>query len=70
MARYFVFLMDGEHILDRIDFDAEDDREAMTLLALRRERADCDIWCSSRFVASVPKGVHPLSVAPSPDAWT
>ncbi len=63
MARYFIFLMDGEHIIDRIDFEAGDDREAMTLLALRREQVDCDIWCAGRFVASVPKGAHPaLSV--------
>lgn len=62
MARYFVFLMDGDSILDRLDFEADDDAEALALLALRRERADCDMWCGDRFVATIPKGANPSLV--------
>ncbi|KRB79349.1 hypothetical protein ASE00_19760 [Sphingomonas sp. Root710] len=62
MARYFVFLMDGDSIIDRLDFEADDDAEALALLALRREQVDCDMWCGDRFVATIPKGTNPSLV--------
>ena len=66
MARYFVFCMDGERILERFDFEAEDDAEAVALLALRRERAECDLWCGDRLVAIIPKGENPFFIDRSP----
>ncbi|MET0372620.1 MAG: hypothetical protein ABW128_00015 [Rhizorhabdus sp.] len=60
MTRYFVFCMDGDRILERLDFEAEDDAEAIALLALRRERVECDLWCGSRLVATIPKGGNPV----------
>ena len=62
MARYFVFCMEEERILDRFDFEADDDSEAMALLALRRERVEIDLWCGDRLVATIPKGKNPIFV--------
>lgn len=62
MARYFVFCMEGDRILDRFDFEADDDSEAMALLALRRERVEIDLWCGDRLVATIPKGKKPIFV--------
>jgi len=62
MARYFIFCMDGETILDQFDFEADDDAEALALLRLRREKVECDLWCGDRLVATIPKGTNPSRI--------
>ncbi|KKC27738.1 hypothetical protein [Sphingomonas sp. SRS2] len=52
--------MDGDAIVDRFDFEAEDDSEALALLALRREKLECDLWCGDRLVATIPSGANPV----------
>lgn len=66
MARYFVFLMEGDSILERLDFEADDDAEALALLALRHEQVECDMWCGDRFVATIARGENPAFVYRGP----
>lgn len=65
MPTYRALCWDGDRIVDGFDFEADDDREALALLALRK-RSDCELWQVGRLVCKVPKGANPLWVEREP----
>ena len=55
MAGYRLFCLDeGGHIVDRHDFDAEDDAAAIALAQATWSDTDCEIWELGRRVATIP----------------
>ncbi len=63
MTTYRIFCMDGLEIIESADVDADDDREALSLLALRAEVADCELWDGDRLVATIKRGENPMWMA-------
>jgi hypothetical protein len=62
VASYRIHCFDGD-IPDET-FVAADDGEALALVRLRLVRVDCELWCGSRLVATLPKkGGAPLLLA-------
>ncbi len=64
MATYRVYCMNGEEIAEVSEMDAEDDKEALALLAIRGEKSDCELWQGGRLVATVKRGQNPLWIEP------
>lgn len=60
MATYWVLCLDGARVKHHLDFEAEDDAEAMDIMTLRQENCDCEIWCANRRVATMQKGGSPV----------
>jgi hypothetical protein len=46
-------------VVPDIDLEAADDAEAIELVRLGCEPADCELWCGSRKVAVIPKDSSP-----------
>jgi|GEM_PF-6408546 len=55
MANYRVLCLERGRVAERSDYIAEDDGEALALFVLRRETADCELWCGERLVAAIPR---------------
>lgn len=55
MATYWVFCLDGPRVIHHLDFEADDDAEAVELAIIRGEDCDCEIWCGDRKVAAMAK---------------
>ena len=53
MATYWVFCLENARVTHHLDYEAEDDAEAMKLMTIRREERDCELWCGDRKVATV-----------------
>jgi hypothetical protein len=52
MATYRLYCLDqGNHITDRLDFDADDDAAAIALATARYPDSTCEIWELGRKVA-------------------
>jgi hypothetical protein len=61
MGRYHLYTLNSEgRIHTSADLEAEDDLEAVQLVRLRLEPADCELWCGRRKVAFCPCGRLPI----------
>ncbi len=65
MATYRVCCIYDDEMAEVSEFDAEDDKEALALLAIRGEKTDCELWQGGRLVATVKRGANPLWFRPN-----
>ena len=68
MATYWVFCLDGGRVRHHLDFNADDDGEAVELMTIRQEDCDCEVWHGDRKVATMQRGEAPILVARSQSA--
>ena len=61
VATYRVFCRDGGRTVEQFELDADDDREALALLALQ-QTSSCELWRGARLIATIPEGANPLWV--------
>jgi hypothetical protein len=66
MAIYRLFCLDDGHVVERADYCADDDSEALALFTLRGELTDCELWFGNRLVATIPAGQSPKLAATAP----
>ena len=62
MAIYRLLSIANQRVFDRVEYQAEDDTEALALFAIRGETTDCELWCGERRVATIPRGADPILV--------
>jgi hypothetical protein len=62
MPLYRILCLDGGRIVESLNLDADDDKEAVALLMLRGEKTDCELWCGQRQVARLLKS-NPIGPA-------
>ncbi len=65
MLTYWVFCLEGSRVVHHLDFEADDDEEAIELVTIRREDADCELWCGDRKVATIMRDERPVLMARS-----
>ena len=62
MAIYRVICLDSGRIVERCQYEADSDSEALRLFDLRQESTDCELWRGTTRIALIPKGCRPILV--------
>lgn len=63
MHNYVILCLCGRDVVASFDVEADSDQEALALLALHGEKADCVLWDGEKLLATVMRGYEPLWVA-------
>ena len=64
MVTYRIFGLEGGAPFERLEYDADDDAEALALFGLRGEKEDCNLYCGVRKVATIMRGNIPRWALP------